>query len=194
MPIIITPANQQTTSHWGGGTTTQLCIYPFDSDYVKRNCIFRISSATIDIEESIFTKLPGYNRTLMVLKGSLKLIHADHHTKKLKPLETDNFQGDWDTKSKGKAVDFNVMTSEKASHSISSIKHSINPIHLKPMDFIAGYVIEGTASIQSDNIESTKLSIYDFFLWENKGEDPPSLLTEKDSTIVLTEINLNRKF
>lgn len=42
-------------SNWSGGKTTQLFIYPENSEYAKRNFLFRISSATVDCERSEFT-------------------------------------------------------------------------------------------------------------------------------------------
>ncbi len=97
------------TSTWSGGTTTELYIYPENSNYKNGDFLFRISSATVEIEESAFTPLPGVERILMVLDGQMKLEHENQHTKVLKPLDTDQFQGEWTTLSKGKCTDFNLM-------------------------------------------------------------------------------------
>jgi environmental stress-induced protein Ves len=56
-------------NNWSGGITTQLAIYPKDANYKKQNFQFRISTATVEIEESVFTKLPGVSRKLMILNG-----------------------------------------------------------------------------------------------------------------------------
>jgi len=69
MALLLTPAHEQNTTLWSGGTTTQLCIYPYAATYTGRDFIFRISTATIESEESVFTKLPGYTRILMLLEG-----------------------------------------------------------------------------------------------------------------------------
>ena len=61
------------TTEWSGGSTTELFIYPPTSNYESRNFDFRISSATVEIEQSNFTKLPEISRQLMVLKGIGKL-------------------------------------------------------------------------------------------------------------------------
>ncbi len=100
---------------WSGGTTTQLSIYPEQAEYEKRNFLWRISSAKIELEESIFTSLPGFNRVLMVLKGDLILEHRDHYTVNLEPFQQDRFMGDWNTKSYGKAIDFNLIM-DKSCH------------------------------------------------------------------------------
>ncbi len=99
-------------SSWSGGITKELYIYPQSSSYVARDFSIRISSATIELEESIFTSLPDYNRVLMILDGSLELNHQDHYTKILEKYHCDYFDGAWTSSSKGKVVDFNLMTSK----------------------------------------------------------------------------------
>ncbi|SDE52110.1 HutD/Ves family protein [Sporomusa acidovorans] len=101
--------NEQTTSNWSGGTTTQIAIYPNQAVYAERNFIWRISSARVDLSESTFTSLPGVARLIMVLEGEMRLEHAGHHSCYLKPFAQDSFSGDWTTKSYGKVRDFNLM-------------------------------------------------------------------------------------
>ncbi|MDF2839834.1 MAG: hypothetical protein K0Q99_605 [Clostridia bacterium] len=108
---LITKERQQTT-RWSGGITTQIAIYPKDSNYVDREFLWRLSTALVEIEESNFTKLTGYDRHLMVLEGKLELIHKDHHAVILEQYEQDSFKGGWDTLSCGKAKDFNLMLKE----------------------------------------------------------------------------------
>lgn len=98
------------TSHWSGGTTTELYIYPEGSDFKTRAFDFRLSIATINIEASDFTPLPGVDRTLLLLEGELELIHEGHHSSKLKPLMQDSFSGGWRTKCIGTGKDLNLMT------------------------------------------------------------------------------------
>ena len=84
-------------SNWSGGKTTQLFIYPENSEYAKRNFLFRISSATVDCERSEFTSLPGVDRVILPLKGSLHLFYEGHGEKVLAPYEQDRFDGGWNT-------------------------------------------------------------------------------------------------
>ena len=65
---------EQTTIRWSGGLSTELYIFPEDSEYVERNFKYRLSTATVEIEQSVFTPLPGVDRTLMVLEGEMKLV------------------------------------------------------------------------------------------------------------------------
>ena len=97
------------TSNWSGGKTTELAIFPRDCQYINRDFTWRISSATVDDEESDFTRLPDYDRVLMVLKGEVVLSYENERVARLKELEQDSFDGAWKTKSFGKITDFNLM-------------------------------------------------------------------------------------
>lgn len=94
---------------WSGGTTTELGIYPAHTEYAKRNFLWRLSSATVDIEESDFTSLPDYDRVLMVLEGEVVLAHKEVRAIRLAKYEQDRFSGGYETKSYGKITDFNLM-------------------------------------------------------------------------------------
>lgn len=110
---------EQTTTKWSGGLTTELYIFPEDSDYKERDFKYRLSTATVEIEESTFTPLHGIERTLMVLEGEMKLIHHNHHSVVLGPLMKDEFLGEWTTRSKGKCTDFNLMCRDGAKGNVT---------------------------------------------------------------------------
>ena len=107
--IEIIKKNQNKTSTWAGGTTTELYIYPKDSTYIHRNFMWRLSSAKVELEESKFTLLPGINRLIMVIEGELLLFHEGHPDARLKAFEKHSFSGEWNTTSFGKVTDFNLM-------------------------------------------------------------------------------------
>lgn len=113
--------SEQNTTQWSGGTTTEIAIYPQSAAYCKRNFIWRLSSARIDLAESTFTALPGISRVLMVLDGEITLNHRNHHEAHLKSLEYDRFCGGWSTKSTGKATDFNIMMSQECTGELSTL-------------------------------------------------------------------------
>lgn len=113
--------DQQVTSKWSGGDTTELAIYPADADYTKRNFSWRISSAVVEVEESVFTKLPAVERILMVLDGEMTLTHEGHHQMHLTPYEQDRFSGGWTTHSYGKVRDFNLMLADGYSGALEAI-------------------------------------------------------------------------
>lgn len=106
---------------WSGGTTTELCIFPSEASYKALNFDFRLSTATVDIETSEFTKLPGISRQLMVLEGNITLKHQNHHNATLNAGEIDCFDGDWTTTSKGTCTDFNLMTSKDIKGKLSAL-------------------------------------------------------------------------
>ncbi|TCO77425.1 HutD family protein [Marinisporobacter balticus] len=119
--IEIIRKNEQKTSTWSGGTTTQLSIYPKDAVYSERNFKWRISSAKVEMDESVFTPLPDIWRFIMILDGEIHLEHEGHHSISLKPFEQDSFSGTWITKSFGKVKDFNLMITERCNGKIQAI-------------------------------------------------------------------------
>lgn len=104
---VITEQDMNTTK-WSGGKTTEMLIYPQNSSYIERNFQFRISSATVEEESSVFTELPGIERHLVVLDGKIDLC-IENQEVHLAPFESIVFRGGDKTSSKGKCVDFNLM-------------------------------------------------------------------------------------
>ena len=113
---------EQKTSNWSGGTTTELAIYPKNASYAKRNFEWRLSSAIVNAEESIFTSLPGFWRLIMIIEGEMLLKHKGHHDIYLKPFEQDSFSGDWTTISYGKVRDFNLMLAKGYNGELKAIE------------------------------------------------------------------------
>lgn len=101
------------TSQWSGGTTTQIAIYPENTSYIQKNFKWRISSAVVSEDNSTFTPLPGYQRKIMILDGSVILSHDGHHESHLGKYDTDTFSGSWKTHAEGRCTDFNLMYLEK---------------------------------------------------------------------------------
>ena len=97
-------------SKWSGGNTRELAIYPEKAEYLDRDFLWRLSSADSDLEESSFTKLPDYDRILMVLEGSVVLAHGEERTASLSAYEYDAFDGAVKTKCFGKLIkDYNLI-------------------------------------------------------------------------------------
>ena len=130
----IIKAEDTRTSLWSGGKTTELYIYPKDSEYIKRNFDIRISSAQVNLAESTFTQLPGVQRKLMILDGSLEIIHKNRYQKTLNKFDSDNFSGDWNTTSKGLVTDFNVMTTQNYNSNLNAIELKTNEILSQQVD------------------------------------------------------------
>lgn len=97
------------TSMWSGGSTTEMFIYPEKSSYKNKDFLFRISSATVKEEKTVFTKLEGIKREIVLLEGDMSLAHDGVEKVLLMPYEPYIFEGGQNTTSKGKAIDFNLM-------------------------------------------------------------------------------------
>lgn len=130
---IITPEEYE-TGVWSGGTTTQLAIYPPGASYADRNFIFRLSSATVDTEQSEFTHLPDYDRWLMIFEGSARLVHDSEKEVTLNPYECDAFDGGISTVSFGRVTDYNLMLRKGGTGSMKAIglDENIKEIRIMP--------------------------------------------------------------
>lgn len=102
-------ALERKTSTWSGGNSTELYIYPKHSFYSEQNFKWRLSTETIETENSVFTRLDGYMRLIMVTGGHMQLAHKGHHAVFLKPYQTDFFNGEWETNTYGMSTDFNLI-------------------------------------------------------------------------------------
>ena len=107
------------TIRWASGTSTELFIHPSEGSFAERKFLFRISTATVDAEESAFTFFEGITRHLMILQGRVELIHEGRYTRQLEPFDQDVFSGEWNTRSKGKVTDFNLMLKDGATGSLT---------------------------------------------------------------------------
>lgn len=151
------------TSKWAGGETTELYIFPEGSEYKKGDFLFRISSATVEIEESSFTPLPGVERILMVLDGQMKLEHENHHSKLLEALDSDHFSGEWNTLSKGRCTDFNLMCKSGSKGKVKGFKASENTEQQIDMDGKSNFIFlyKGCIEINGATLNDGDLFIMD---------------------------------
>ena len=62
------------TTVWSGGITEEILIYPPEAIYPNRDFIYRISTAIVESQESVFTPLPDFIRYLAPLNGPLSLV------------------------------------------------------------------------------------------------------------------------
>ncbi len=82
------------TSKWSGGLTTQIAIYPEDANVVNQDFIYRISSATVNVD-STFTNYNDYIRYIATLDNEIIL-----NENKISPLQVHKFIGSDHTTSK----------------------------------------------------------------------------------------------
>ena len=117
LEVTIIPAAKQKTTTWAGGKTTQLLIFPPEATLGGRDFLVRVSSATVELERSDFTTLPGVTRLIMPLSGTMKLEHlADDGSSPPgadpTPFGVHRFDGGWQTVSHGTCTDFNLMLAQ----------------------------------------------------------------------------------
>lgn len=183
-----------TTSQWMGGNTTELAIYPKTSKYLDRNFIWRLSSATIDVEESDFSKLPDYDRVLMVLEGEVVLSYEGQRVARLKTLEQDRFDGAWKTKSFGKITDYNLMVRkgcegyldiiipEEESKSYSTTEETEKSLATHALFCKDGYVI---ASVKG---ESQMIKAGELFVIEGDKDEDVEYTLMGEGTVIRAQI------
>ena len=110
MQILHLDSQAYTVSQWSGGTTTEVFIWPKGANYATREFQVRISSATVELEESDFTALPGVTRYIVPLQGGFTLTHPGQSPVVMGPLtEPYRFSGEIATHCVGRATDFNLM-------------------------------------------------------------------------------------
>jgi environmental stress-induced protein Ves len=155
---------QQKVSTWSGGTTTELFIHPPESEYALRNFDFRISTATVELETSSFTSLPGFERILMIVKGELFIQHKNQYNKKLSLFDSDQFDGGWQTTAKGLVTDFNIIFAKGKTAQLAA--HQLKPnqkLNLPSKIFSFGYLASGKALLNQ-----SILNLGDFVVLEKE--------------------------
>lgn len=143
-----------TVSDWSGGRTVQLSIGPEGEQYADRKFLWRISSATVELETSEFTALPDYERLIAPIRGEMILSHNGGEEILLRPFDVHRFDGADLTVSKGKCTDFNLMLRKgKVTGEMRSVRlgsggqQRITPE--MPGDTVLLYLAEGTARVRA---------------------------------------------
>lgn len=170
--MIVRTEKDYKVSKWSGGDTTELYLYPEDGDYKSGNFQLRISSATVEVDRSEFTSLPGVDRYLMIFQGHLDMIHGEKEKVSLEPYEVDHFDGGVPTVSYGKVVDFNLMLKNGARGRMEALcletgqEWKVTPE--KDENFLAIYVREGLVLIGDVELGPHELGV--IRQWNTKAE------------------------
>ncbi|WP_074406562.1 MULTISPECIES: HutD/Ves family protein [Aquimarina] len=194
MEITVITADTFKTNTWSGGTTTQFFMHPPTANYKELNFDFRLSMATVAIEKSVFTSLPGVSRTLLVLDGEITLQHKNQHTKQLSKLDSDTFEGGWKTSSIGVCTDFNLMTTGNTVGTLDACNVIQNenisyPIQNK-RDWVFLYTYSGEVSVNI-NDKAYAVSQSDVLMVHQPIATTIRINAIKDSTLVFSEITTN---
>lgn len=163
MKTQILSASDRTTINWTSGTSTEIFIYPSAASFAERNFLFRISTATVEAEESTFTFFKGVTRHLMILKGELELIHEGRYKKHLEPFDQDTFSGEWSTHSKGKVTDFNLMVTGTTTGSLKhrKVRSGSDQVFTSKSDYYFVYIALGESLIDRNTAKSGDLVCFE---------------------------------
>ncbi len=172
--------------HWAGGTTTELYIYPENSGYKTKDFEFRISTASVDLEESAFTLLTGVSRQIMTLDGEISLIHEGNKPIYLAPWQVHSFMGDVATKCKGKCTDFNLMTTGSTKAEIShwqvSDENSVSFTAQEGISKVYFYLYSGDAQIILPT-NSIMMQAGEFLSIEELNAEEITMISESEALI-----------
>lgn len=100
---------KQRSRRWSGGVAVDVFCYPQGSTYEDWNFEVNVSTAVCEDLDSVFTHMEDTKRYLMIFNGIMQITHPNRYTRCLMPYECETFMGDWDTISKGKCNDFNLL-------------------------------------------------------------------------------------
>lgn len=193
MRSILKKEENYSVSEWSGGKTKELAIYPPECRYADRDFIFRLSSATVELDESDFTLLPDYNRVLMVLKGSVVLTYDGKRSVHLNELEQDSFDGASDTKSFGRITDYNLMVRKGCDGKVDVLKPALDA--LDPENTLetehsrrihALYCKEGYCVVNAGG-EQKMISPGQLFLMDF-GEEEPAYSIMGDGVVIRAQV------
>lgn len=193
MKVEIIKSESQNTNTWAGGTTTQLFIYPRESEYKAKTFDFRLSTATVELEYSEFTPLPGISRILMVLDGEIVVKHKNQHQSILKPLDIDRFEGGWETSSTGQCTDFNLMLKGNCKGALKGLVLKNNEecqLESKPnSDYLFIYLSKGQLLLDIGE-EKYELSEGDLLSINLSAKIKVDMISETDSVLAVTDVSL----
>lgn len=176
-------------SRWSGGTTTELLIRPKDAAYARRDFLFRVSSATVELEKSVFTALPDYDRLIATLEGSITLIHDGAEPISLAPYQVHAFDGGSETVSLGRCRDFNLMLRKgRVTGSLTALTVGTGPLALPLVSTNLSALLfcaEGSCAVNLGG------SIYTLLPGESlllEDADPHPLLLCGPAKLLLTQV------
>lgn len=144
-------------SLWSGGATLELAIAPEGARYADRDFLWRVSSAAVELEESLFTPLPDYERLIAPLQGELCLSHNGGEPLLLRPYQIHRFSGADETRSRGRCTDFNLMLRRGAAEGEMEalrLGDESRELTAPAGETLLLYCAEGACRIESDTRQS----------------------------------------
>ena len=174
--------------NWANGTSTELFVYPSDGNFHTRDFTFRISTATVEAEETTFSDFSSLTRILMILEGNIKLIHEGRYTKQLAPFDQVTFDGSWPTKSQGKVRDFNVMFKENVEGKVEHFATNTGQLDSFSLSGTHDFFFVQNGSFRFKDLEIQK---NDLLIIEREETESIDLECLEAGDLVKVEITLN---
>ena len=97
------------TSDWSGGRTTEIFIHPEGASAAARDFEIRVSTATVDLDETAFSDYSGYIRRIMPIEGCFDLTFDGQDRLPLERFDATTFDGGRCVRSVGRCRDFNLI-------------------------------------------------------------------------------------
>lgn len=161
MKISIITKDEIVPSIWSGGETFEYFIYPPNSSYTERNFLFRISTATINLVPSNFTRFNNFNRFLVMLDNDLNIIN-NGALETYKRNEIFSFDSNNTITSNTMGTDFNLMIHKSIGEASVQI---VNNVVQTQDQFIFLFAL--TNSLLHLNSEQFQLNESDLLMVEN---------------------------
>ncbi|MDR1482071.1 MAG: HutD family protein [Synergistaceae bacterium] len=154
MEYIVKRRQDLKTGAWTGGRTTELFICPPEARLELRNFIARVSSATVEQDESEFSDFSGFVRHIMPLEGRMKLVFGDSRSVDLGTYESYTFDGGIPVKSFGRCVDFNLIHTPDWKGSLWAVSNS-GTFTCDPKGFAVFFAVRDGVSVAAATDDCT---------------------------------------
>lgn len=101
------------------GAVRQLAVFP---EHPRQNFIWSLGIQEIQQEEASLSRMPEYDRSLLVLEGDVILAYEGQRVARLKELEQDRFDGGFSAKSFGRAQMYDLLVRKGAAGYLDVLK------------------------------------------------------------------------
>lgn len=180
------------TTQWSGGATTQLAIAPKGAVYADRSFLWRVSSATVELDESDFTALPDYDRLISTVRGDMTLSHNGGAELTLRPGDMHAFDGGDATHSKGRCTDFNLMLRKgKAAGNMCVLradKMCDARLACEPGVVTLLYCVSGACTVRCGAQEAALTAGGSALVEENEGGEPVKLSAAEEAIVYAAQV------
>ena len=138
----------------GGGSTTEIAIYPEGSSISDSGFIWRVSIAEV-ASDGPFSRFPGIDRQIMTIAGHGMILEAGRNgtidlSQRFVPQA---FSGDWDVEGRlidGPVRDFNLMVARSRGTGALTVDHiSARKRYAADGNTLLLHVLEGDATAEA---------------------------------------------